>query len=81
MWHDFDKRHGGDGRPGTGGACEGKGTMSYGENSPSRWSECSRRDFQAHYNQGPNSIDLSFEFWLETPYTEKKVQNLTLDTA
>ena len=51
MWHDFDKRHGGDGSPGTGGSCEGQGTMSYGDDSPSRWSECSRRDFRAHYNQ------------------------------
>ena len=25
--------------------------MSYGEDLPSRWSACSRRDFQAHYNQ------------------------------
>ena len=51
MWHDFDKRHGGDGSPGTGGSCEGQGTMSYGDDSPSRWSECSRKDFRAHYNQ------------------------------
>ena len=44
-------RHGGDGRPGSGGKCDGKGTMSYGEETPNRWSECSRRDFRAHYNQ------------------------------
>lgn len=25
--------------------------MSYGEVVPSRWSACSKRDFQAHYNQ------------------------------
>ena len=44
-------RHGGDGKPGSGGKCDGKGTMSYGEELPNRWSECSKRDFRAHYNQ------------------------------
>ena len=52
MWHDFDPQHGGNGRPGSGKKeCEGKGTMSYGDDLPAGWSDCSKRDLQAHYNQ------------------------------
>ena len=50
MYHDFDERHGGNGKPGSGGSCDGRGTMSYGKEAPPRWSDCSRKDFRAHYN-------------------------------
>ena len=45
MLHDFDETHGG-----SGGSCDGQGFMSYGTH-PQQWSECSRNDFLAHYNQ------------------------------
>ena len=51
MYHDFDARHGGNGKPGSGSSCEGQGTMSYGKEAPAKWSECSRKDLQGHYNQ------------------------------
>jgi len=43
MEHDFDQTHGGNGGP-----CNGQGIMSYGE-PPLQWSECSVKDFTAHY--------------------------------
>ena len=48
MSHDFAVKHGGDGTTGSGGACDFKGFMSYGE-SLSQWSECSVKDFTAQY--------------------------------
>ena len=44
MMHDFDDSHGGQN-----GACNGQGFMSYGS-APQQWSDCSRNDFIAHYN-------------------------------
>ena len=49
MDHDFDKKHGGDGNPGT-GPCAGLGFMSYVHTKLSQWSICSKKDFEAHYN-------------------------------
>ena len=49
MRHDFDKVHGGSGKPNSGGECEQINSyMSY-VNSRTKWSECSKKDFQAHY--------------------------------
>jgi len=57
MHHDFDTKHGGDSRPGSGSPCDGKGLMSYGSCKPScrdsqmpdRWSECSISDFESTF--------------------------------
>jgi len=57
MYHDFDSKHGGDSRPGSGGRCDGQGLMSYGSCKPScrdsqmpdRWSECSVSDFESTF--------------------------------
>merc|ERR1719500_87643 len=57
MHHDFDTKHGGDSRPGSGSPCDGKGLMSYGSCKPScrdsqmpdRWSECSVSDFESTF--------------------------------
>ena len=48
MLHDFAETHGG-----YGGPCDGQGFMSYGTPGAQahQWSECSRNDFLAHYNQ------------------------------
>lgn len=43
MEHDHDEIHGDEGGP-----CDGKGIMSYGEHL-SEWSDCSVKDFTAHY--------------------------------
>ena len=44
MYHDFGDEHGGPGNP-----CDnGLGFMGYGS-APDRWSDCSRRDFEAQY--------------------------------
>jgi len=53
MHHDFDTKHGGNNRPGSGSSCDGKGLMSYGSCNPNcqdsqmpdRWSSCSVSDF------------------------------------
>ena len=50
MSHDFDKKHGGTGKPGQGGYCDGKGIMSYNNDKPMRWSSCSVSDFTGYYN-------------------------------
>jgi hypothetical protein len=57
MHHDFDTKHGGDSRPGSGGSCDGEGLMSYGSCKPScrdsqmpdRWSACSVSDFESTF--------------------------------
>jgi len=47
--HDFDKKHGGNGQPNSGSSCEKNiNIMSYGS-SRQKWSECSKKDFAAHY--------------------------------
>ena len=51
MFHDFDDVHAGTG-------CDGTGFMSYGRYSYG-WSNCSRNDFLALYNQ----IVASSDFW------------------
>jgi len=50
MEHDFSSNHGGNGSPGSGGPCDYKGFMSYGD-SLSVWSACSVKDFTAHHQQ------------------------------
>merc|ERR1712241_1165286 len=45
MLHDFDEEHGGDNGP-----CNQQGIMSYGT-VPQQWSDCSRADYLARYNQ------------------------------
>jgi len=47
--HDFDKKHGGNGQPNSGSSCEKNvNIMSYGSKRQ-KWSECSKKDFAAHY--------------------------------
>jgi len=47
MDHDFTEAHKASG-------CDGTGIMSYGD-PPNQWSECSKRDFQAHYLTNKNN--------------------------
>merc|ERR1712223_1487261 len=49
MRHDFDKVHGGSGKPNSGGECEQINSYMCYVNSRTKWSECSKKDFQAHY--------------------------------
>ena len=49
MYHDFDEKHGGNGNPGSGGKCDGKGIMSYSDDDLSEWSSCSKSDWESHY--------------------------------
>ena len=50
--------------PGT-GPCAGQGYMSYTENLL-QWSECSKKDFEAHYNTISAQWELGwkFRFWV-----------------
>ena len=49
MYHDFDEVHGGTGNKGSGGECEqNHHYMSYGSGR-TKWSECSKKDLQAHF--------------------------------
>ena len=43
LWHDFMDWHKKIG-------CDKQGIMSYGNNIPTKWSECSKKDFKAYYN-------------------------------
>ena len=61
MAHDFEKKHGGNGNSGSGGPCDFKGFMSYG-NHESQWSTCSVKDFTAHYEANKSSWCLPGKF-------------------
>ena len=53
MSHDFDEKHGGTGKKGT-GPCARKGIMSYyfdWTNPSLHWSTCSKSDFQTAYHK------------------------------
>ena len=61
MYHDFDTVHGGNGNDQTStNSCNNQGVMSYGAAQfYKRWSECSKKDFIAHYNSRKNDWCLS----------------------
>ena len=55
MEHDFSRTHGGTGHDKTSNnPCNHKGIMSYSGN-PKKWSDCSVKDFTAHYNSLKNN--------------------------
>ena len=75
--HDFDKKHGGNGQPNSGSSCEKNvNIMSYGSKRQ-KWSECSKKDFAAHYlyitgNNAPWCLDSKFQI------QSKNIQHLQI---
>ena len=53
LWHDFMDWHKKIG-------CDKQGIMSYGNNIPTKWSECSKKDFKAYYNHATKVQGLSW---------------------
>ena len=58
LFHDFDKRHGGNGKMKSAGWPNGQcetnyAIMSY-DSSETSWSQCNKLDFEAHYTNYKN---------------------------